>query len=211
MLNDIRDIDFKDVGSAPFAARTFLIVLLAVLIITAGYFLLVKDKQEEIRRAQGTELTLRKDFEFKQQKAANLESYRQQLVEMEKMLEVMVRRLPGKTEMDKLLVDVSQTALGVGIKNDLFRPGAEIVHDFYAEKPITIRMRGSFHQFGDFVSSVASLPRVVILTMNDIAMKKAKDGDFDELVLEGTVKTYRYVDEEETAEIAAAETEAAGS
>jgi len=211
MLNDIRDIDFKDVGSAPLVARTFLIVLLAIVIMVAGYFLLIKDKQEEIRRAQGTELSLRQEFEFKQQKAANLESYRKQLADMEEMLEVMVRRLPGKTEMDKLLVDVSQTALGVGIKNDLFRPGAEIIHDFYAEKPISIRMRGSFHQFGDFVGSVASLPRVVILTMNDIAMKKAKGDNSDELVLEGTVKTYRYVDEEETAEIEASKTEAGGS
>jgi type IV pilus assembly protein PilO len=210
MLNDIRDIDFKDVGSAPLGARTFLIILLAIVIMVAGYFLLIKDKQEEIRRSQGAELTLRQEFEFKQQKAANLESYRKQLADMEEMLEVMVRRLPGKTEMDKLLVDVSQTALGVGIKNDLFRPGAEIVHDFYAEKPIAIRMRGSFHQFGDFVGSVASLPRVVILTMNDIAMKKAK-GDSDELVLEGTVKTYRYVDETETAEIEASKAAAGGS
>ncbi len=211
MLNDIRDLDFEDVGSAPLPARAFLIILLAVIIIVAGYLLLIKDKQEEIRRVQGAELTLRQEFESKQQKAANLESYRKQLTDMEEMLEVMVRRLPGKTEMDKLLVDVSQTALGVGIKNDLFRPGAEIIHDFYAEKPITIKMRGSFHQFGDFVGSVASLPRVVILTMNDIAMKKAKGGNPGELVLEGTVKTYRYVDEGESAEIAAAKTQGGGS
>ncbi|MCF6262185.1 MAG: type 4a pilus biogenesis protein PilO [Xanthomonadales bacterium] len=211
MLNDIRDIDFEDVGSAPLPARAFLIILLAVVIVVTGYLLLIKDKQEEIRRVQGAELSLRQEFEFKQQKAANLDSYRKQLTDMEEMLKVMVRRLPGKTEMDKLLVDVSQTALGVGIKNDLFRPGAEIVHDFYAEKPITIKMRGSFHQFGDFVGSVASLPRVVILTMNDIAMKKAKGDNPDELVLEGTVKTYRYVDEDESAEIAAAQVEGGGS
>ena len=210
MLNDIRDIDFKDVGSATPAARAFIVGLLAVVILFVGYFLFVKDKQEDIRQAKAVEQSLRQEFETKQQKAANLESYRKQLADMEEMLETMVRRLPGKTEMDKLLVDVSQTALGVGIKNDLFRPAPEIVHDFYAEKPISIKMRGSFHQFGEFVGSVASLPRVVILTMNDIALKKAKSENSEELILEGTVKTYRYVDEEETAEINSANAEAAG-
>ncbi len=211
MLNDIRDIDFKDVGSATPAARAFIVALLAVVILVVGYFLFIKDKQEDIRQANAVEQSLRQDFETKQQKAANLESYRKQLTDMEDMLETMVRRLPGKTEMDKLLVDVSQTALGVGIKNDLFRPAPEIVHDFYAEKPISIRMRGSFHQFGEFVGKVASLPRVVILTMNDIALKKSENENSEELLLEGTVKTYRYVDEDESAEIAATKPDGGGS
>ena len=210
MLNEIRDIDFNDVGSAPPAAKAFLIGFLVLAIIFGGYFLFIKDKQADIERAKGVELSLRNEFEAKQQKAANLDSYRKQLADMQSMLETMVRRLPSKTEMDKLLVDVSQTALGVGIKNDLFRPAPEIVHDFYAEKPIAIKMRGTFHQFGDFVGDVAALPRVVILTMNDIALKKADSGVTDELVLEGTVKTYRYVDEEESAEIAASKAEGAG-
>lgn len=203
MLNDIRDLDFNDLGNASVGARIFLIAFLAVVILVGGYFLFIKDKQEQIERTKTEELALRTEFETKQQKAANLEQYREQLKEMQEMLKSMVRRLPSKTEMDKLLVDVSQTALGVGIKNDLFRPAPEIIHDFYAEKPIAIKMRGTYHQFGQFVGNVASLPRVVILTMNDIALKKVKDGSSDELVLEGTVKTYRYVDEDESAEIEA--------
>ncbi len=203
MLNEIRDIDFNDLGNASTGARAFLIGFLVIVILFGGYFLFIKDKREQIERSSGEELALRQEFETKQQKAANLEQYRAQLKEMQEMLKSMVRRLPGKTEMDKLLVDVSQTALGVGIKNDLFRPAPEIVHDFYAEKPIAIKMRGTYHQFGQFVSNVASLPRVVILTMNDIALQKVKDGSSDELMLEGTVKTYRYVDEDEAAEIQA--------
>jgi type IV pilus assembly protein PilO len=128
---------------------------------------------------------------------------------MEEMLETMFRQLPSKTEMDKLLVDVSQTALGAGIDVQLFEPQAEAHRDFYAERPISIRMLGDYHQFGEFVSGVAALPRVVILTMHDISLTRAaanqsRLGDSEgRLILEGRVKTYRYVDEEEVAQRAA--------
>ena len=124
---------------------------------------------------------------------------------MQELLETMFRQLPSKTEMDKLLVDVSQTALGAGIDVQLFQPNAETLHDFYAERPISVRMLGDYHQFGEFVSGVASLPRVVILTMHDISLRRAKptDGARDgRLILEGSVRTYRYIDEEEAAELA---------
>ena len=118
------------------------------------------------------------------------------------MLQQMLRQLPSKTEMPDLIVDISQTALATGIQNDLFQPGQEVLKEFYAEKPIVLRMLGSYHQFGAFVSGVASLPRVVIMTMHDISLKP-KDGQTisanGQLVLEGTVKTYRYLDEEEQA------------
>ena len=171
-----------------------------------GYFLLIKNKIEQLERVEQQELTLRSDFEYKQQKAANLEAYELQLAEMQELLETMFRQLPGKTEMDKLLVDISQTALGAGIDVQLFQPNPEALHDFYAERPISVRMLGDYHQFGEFVSGVASLPRVVILTMHDIALRGATTRDVGvtretgQLILEGTVKTYRYIDEDEAAE-----------
>jgi len=184
-----------------------LVVVLAV-VLAIGYFLLVKNKTEQLERVKQQELTLRSDFEYKQQKAANLEAYEAQLAEMQELLETMFRQLPSKTEMDKLLVDISQTALGAGIDVQLFQPNAEALHDFYAERPISVRMLGDYHQFGEFVSGVASLPRVVILTMHDIALRLATDRDVGvsrndgRLILEGTVKTYRYIDEDEAAELA---------
>jgi type IV pilus assembly protein PilO len=122
------------------------------------------------------------------------------LQQIELVLQQMLRQLPGKTEMPDLLVDISQSALASGITNELFEPQVEISKDFYAEKPISLRMVGSYHQFGEFVSTVASLPRVVILTMHDISLKRADrapDTPAGQLVLEGTVKTYRYLDESE--------------
>jgi type IV pilus assembly protein PilO len=209
MLNELRDLDFNDIGSAPVSVRYLILGVLLVIILTIGYFLLIKAKTEQLKQVQGLELSLRAEFEQKQAKAANLEAYEAQLAEMQELLETMFRQLPSRTEMDKLLVDVSQTALGAGIDVQLFQPNAEAYHDFYAERPISVRMLGDYHQFGEFVSGVASLPRVVILTMHDIALRRADTRDIGvstndgRLILEGTVKTYRYIDEEEAAERAA--------
>ncbi|MDX2417265.1 MAG: type 4a pilus biogenesis protein PilO [Xanthomonadales bacterium] len=209
IFEDLRNADFSDLGNAPGTVRYTLLLFALILILVAGYFLLIDDKKIELEQSRQQELVLMADFEFKQQKAANLEAYEKQLVEMQELLTTMFRQLPNKTEMDKLLVDVSQTALAAGIEVQLFEPQAETFNDFYAERPIIIRMLGDYHEFGDFVSGVAALPRVVILTMHDISLKRAggsqsryKSSD-GRLILEGRVKTYRYVDEEEVAQRAA--------
>jgi type IV pilus assembly protein PilO len=208
MLNELRDLDFNDIGSAPVTVRYVILGFLLVIILVIGYFLLIKAKTEQLELVQNLEGQLRVEFEAKQAKAANLEAYEAQLAEMRELLETMFRQLPSRTEMDKLLVDVSQTALGAGIDVQLFQPNAEGYHDFYAERPISVRMLGDYHQFGEFVSGVASLPRVVILTMHDISLRRANDRDVrggdGRLILEGTVKTYRYIDEEEAAQRAEA-------
>lgn len=203
MLNDFRDIEWSDLGSSPTTVRYTLLTLLLIALIALGYYLQISDKWDELDRVKQEEFALRSDFETKQQKAANLEAYEAQLVEMQDLLQTMFRQLPSRTEMDKLLVDVSQTALAAGIDVQLFEPMAEEPKDFYAERPIKIRMLGDFHQFGEFVSGVAELPRVVILTMHDISLRVAPPQYAGRLLLEGQVKTYRYIDETEAAQMAA--------
>ena len=209
ILDDLRDADFSDLGNAPASVRYILLSVALILILTAGYFLFIEDKKNELERSRQQELALMADFESKQQKAANLEAYEKQLADMQELLQTMFRQLPSRTEIDKLLVDVSQTALAAGIDVQLFEPLAESFKDFYAERPINIKMLGDYHEFGAFVSGVASLPRVVILTMHDISLKRAaanqsRYGNSEgRLILEGRVKTYRYVDEEEVAQRAA--------
>ena len=206
IIRDLRDADFSDIGSSPATVRYTLLAFVIILILVAGYFLLIEDKKLELEQTRKEELVLLADFEFKQQKSANLEAYEQQLVDMQELLETMFRQLPNKTEMDKLLVDVSQTALAAGIDVQLFEPQAEAFQDFYAERPIVVKMLGDYHEFGEFVSGVAALPRVVILTMHDISLTRAKAGQSifgdseGRLMLEGRVKTYRYVDEDEVAQ-----------
>jgi type IV pilus assembly protein PilO len=199
---DLKNLDFNNAGAWPLPVKAFFCVLLAALILFLGWYLFVDDQRIELEGLQGTEQQLKKDFEYKQGKAANLESLKEQLAEMEVMLFQMLRQLPSRTEMPDLIVDISQTALATGIQNELFRPGNEVRKDFYAEKPISLRMIGTFHQFGAFVSGVASLPRVVIMTMHDISLRPRAGESLSSgnLLLEGTVKTYRYLDEEEVAQ-----------
>ena len=193
---DLRSLDFNNSGAWPTQVKLGACVLLVALIIGLGWYLFVSDRRVTLEKEEATEVQLREEFQGKQGRAANLEPLKQQLAQMEVMLQQMLRQLPSKNEMPDLIVDISQTALAAGISNELFQPGAESQREFYAEKPIQLRMVGSYHQFGAFVSGVASLPRVVIMTMHDISLQP-RDGKDGTLVLSGTVKTYRYLDEEE--------------
>ena len=199
----LKELDFNDMGAWPREFKIGFCVLIGVLIVGLVWWVFVRDKRTELEGLVRQENDLRADYEKNRGEAANLEPLKLQLAQMEQQLQQMLRQLPSKTEMPDLIVDVSQTALASGINNELFQPGAETMLEFYAEKPIALRMAGTYHQFGAFVSGVASLPRVVIMTMHDISLKPRGDGD-QTLVLEGTVKTYRYLDEEETAAAAPA-------
>ncbi|MEN5208401.1 type 4a pilus biogenesis protein PilO [Stenotrophomonas terrae] len=199
-----KELDFNNIGAWPRNAKIVFCVLLSLLIIGLSYLLVVSGQREELEGLVSKEATLRDEFEKEQKRAANLEPLKLQLAQMEQVLQQMLRQLPSKTEMPDLIIDVSQTALSSGLNNELFKPGDETLKEFYAEKPIALRLVGSYHQFGAFVSGVASLPRVVILTMHDINLKpKGGQGVITPggaLELSGTVKTYRYLDDTELAE-----------
>lgn len=209
---NLRELDINNIGGWPREAQLGFCGLVVVLLVVLAWFLVVSGKRDELKGLESQEADLRTEFETKQGRAANLEPLKQQLAQMEQQLQQMLRQLPSKTEMPDLIVDISQTALATGIQNDLFQPGPEAKQEFYAEKPIMLRMVGTYHQFGAFVSGVASLPRVVIMTMHDISLqpKKTKDnpnariGANSALELAGTVKTYRYLDEDEAAQSEAA-------
>jgi len=193
---DLKNLDFSNLGTWPVPVKAGLIVVVSILILVAGYFLDIQGQLDDLGRARAQEIRLKKEFEQKQEKAANLDKYKAQLEEMKKSFGAMLRQLPSKTEVDDLLVDISQTGLAAGVEFQLFQPGQERQKEFYAELPIQMKMTGTYHQFGHFVSGIAALPRIV--TLHNINIKRGKDG---KLVMEVTAKTYRYMDE---AEIAAA-------
>ena len=204
-LSDIQNLDRNNVGGWPQSVKIFFTALLFGFVLLVGWYFFVSDQQDSLNTLAGKENQLKQEFSTKQAKSVNLEALQQQLDEMQDMLRQLLRQLPSKTEMPDLIVDVSQTALATGISNELFQPGPETPKEFYAEKPIALRMVGTYHQFGAFVSGVASLPRVVILTMHDISLKPKNPDKVGikvntPLELAGTVKTYRYLDAEEAAE-----------
>jgi type IV pilus assembly protein PilO len=200
---DLRNLDTSNPGSWPFAVKIFACVITGLVIIGLSWYFFVADRRTELEGLVAQEGSLKATFEDKQGRAANLEPLKQQLAQMELMLQQMLRQLPSRNEMPDLIVDVSQTALATGISNELFQPGPETVREFYAEKPINLRMVGTYHQFGAFVSGVASLPRVVIMTMHNISLTP-RAGKPGQLVLQGTIKTYRYLDDAELAAAPAA-------
>lgn len=200
---DLKNLDYNNSGAWPASVKAVCCGLLMIIIVGLVWYVLVNDKRIELEGLETKEITLRGEFEQKQGRAANLEPLKAQLAQMEVMLQQMLRQLPSKTEMADLIVDVSQTALASGIANELFQPGVETARDFYAEKPINLRMAGTYHQFGAFMSGVASLPRVVIMTMHNISLTPKPENE-NILLLSGTVKTYRYLDDEETAAAEAA-------
>ncbi|MDO5505582.1 MAG: type 4a pilus biogenesis protein PilO [Pseudoxanthomonas suwonensis] len=209
----LRELDHNNIGAWPRNYKIGLCVVLGLLIVGLSWWLFVRPKNETLQQLEREEAQLRQEFEDKQGKASNLEPLKLQLAQMEQQLQQMLRQLPSKTEMPDLIVDISQTALATGLAIELFQPGPENLKEFYAEKPIQLRMVGTYHQFGAFVSGVASLPRVVILTMHDIGLqpKNRQEGirSNGPLELAGTVRTYRYLDEDEVAAMQA-EAEATG-
>lgn len=192
-LNEIDVNDIKKIGTAPLVVKIILVVFICILVAVAGYFLDITKQLEKLKSATSEETSLRRTFETKQSKAANLDAYKQQLDEMRRSFGALLRQLPNRTEIETLLTDISQTGISAGLDIDFFKPEGLTPKDFYAEYPIKLRVTGRYHQFAEFVSGVAALPRIV--TLQNIQIVPAdKDGGV-ELVMEVTAVTYQYLDE----------------
>lgn len=194
MKLDLNNLDFNNIGSWPLPAKAIAIAMICAVVIGLVYWFDTQHQIQTLQDARNKEQTLKTVFEGKQSKAANLEVYKAQLDEMRQSFGAMLRQLPNKSEVADLLVDISQTGLASGLEFELFKPEPEIVKDFYAELPVTIRVNGTYHEFGAFISGVAALPRIV--TLHNISIKPGnKRGG---LVMEVTAKTYRYLEGEGT-------------
>jgi type IV pilus assembly protein PilO len=197
IVDELRNLDTSDPGRWPLPIRVGAVALVFAAVVGAGiWYFVIQEEMPQLERAQRDERDLRTQFEDRQRKAANFDAYRAQLAEIERDFGAMLRQLPGKTEVPSLLVDISQTGLGAGLEEQEFTPATEIHKDFYAELPIKLQYTGSYHELGNFVSGIAALPRIV--TLHDIKIRRRDDAATDELVLDVTAKTYRYLDEEAT-------------
>jgi len=199
---DISDFDIEDlkkIGSAPLPVKITLIAILCIAMLVAGYFLDTTEQKAELDKAIAEETQLRQVFAGKQAKAANLEAYKQQLDEMRTSFGTLLRQLPNETEIETLLTDISQTGISSGLEIDYFKPIGLRPKEFYSEYPIQLKVTGRFHEFAEFISGVAALPRIV--TVQDIAIKPADSKSGAKLTMELTAITYQYLDE--TAEEAA--------
>ncbi len=196
---NLNDINLQEAGDWPLAGKLVLVVIVMAVVIGGGYYLFTSDQLMQLETVTNEEQKLRQEFIEKQRVAANLEAFRAQLTQMEADLTVMLRQLPTGTEMPDLLDDVSNTGKKSGLEFELFKPEAEQPRDFYAAKPITIKAKATYHQFGAFVSGVAALSRIV--TLENVTLtgasggKGAKKSNAEPVNIQATLQTYRYMDE----------------
>lgn len=194
LIADFQTLDPKDPGLWPVLPR--IIILIGILLVTLlmGWWFGWRVQFEELDAKRAQEATLKEEWLTKKAQAVNLEEYQKQLTEINRSFGALLKQLPNASEMDALLVDINQAGLGRGLQFELFKPGAEVLRDFYAELPITIKVTGSYHDLGAFTGDIAKLPRIV--TLNDIDVTTSKDGG---LAMSAVAKTFRYLDEAEIA------------
>ncbi|MGJ8619358.1 MAG: type 4a pilus biogenesis protein PilO [Methylophilaceae bacterium] len=205
-FDDFNNIDFNNMGSLPVPVKLVLLSVLGLLIVAGGYFLLWSGEIDAFDQAEAKEQELRQTFLSKKSQAVKIEAYRQQMVDIEKTFGALLKQLPDRSQMDGLLTDINQSGLGRGLEFELFKPGQEVVADFYAEMPIQIKLLGNYHDIGAFATDVSRLSRIVTLNNLSIAPVKSnlKNGG-GALMLEAVAKTYRYLDSSEIASKRAAE------
>jgi type IV pilus assembly protein PilO len=191
---DFNDLDFDNVGSWPVAVKAICWILVLVVVLAGGYYYHIKGLQEQLETVRSEEVTLRKDFETKAFKAANLDAYRQQMVEMEESFGAMVSQLPSDTEVPGLLEDITNKGLANGLEIETIDLQDEVAKEFYVELPIAIEARGSYHDLGAFISGMAGLPRIV--TLHDFTIETPSDSNTNKLEMAIIAKTYRYKDGE---------------
>jgi len=195
-ITQYQNLDPENMGSWPLPARIGVIVAACIAVLVAGYYLDISDVESRLQKVTSQETVLKTKFERGQKRAVNLAAYQQQMREMEESFGTMLRQLPSRTEVADLLIDITQTGLASGLEFELFEPKGEIPKDFYAELPIALKIMGDYHKFGEFVSGVAALPRIV--TLHEISLAKGKDSG-EKMIFEAIAKTYRYLDEDEIA------------
>ncbi|MBU1311014.1 type 4a pilus biogenesis protein PilO [Rheinheimera muenzenbergensis] len=184
---DVNDLDLENMGSWPVAAKVIFAVILAVAVSALSYFMLVDSKIDELEVAQKKEIELRQLYRTRYASAVNLDLYKQQMVEMEQTFSFLLKQLPTTHETPGLLDDITYVGTTSGLTFIRINWEPEIEKEFYTELPIKIEVIGDYHQFGNFVSEVAKLPRIV--SLHDFAIQTEKD---ERLRFNVVAKTYRY-------------------
>jgi len=197
-LEDFNNIDFKSAGNLPWPVKGVILGVLFVLVVVAGYWFLWSPALDELDQAKNKEIELRDVFVDKKRQAINLDAYKQQMIDVEKTFGALLRQLPDKSQMDGLLTDINQAGLTRGLDFELFKPNPEVISEFYAEMPITIKVIGTYNDLGAFATEISKLSRIV--TINDITISPAnKESKDSRLAMDATAKTYRYLDASEVA------------
>ena len=194
LVDDFRNLNPRDVGTWPLAPRIAAVTGLFLFVMFIGWLIVWSEQLDLLELREGEEIKLKEEFVRKKTQAVNLDLYTQQLNEIDRSFGALLKQLPDKSEVESLLVEINQSGMGRGLQFELFKPGQEVLKDFYAELPINVRITGNYHDFGAFAGDIGRLSRIV--TLNDISISTNKDGG---LMMDAVTKTFRYLDEREVA------------
>lgn len=195
LQSQFQNLDRQDPSRWPLLPRTLLCAVITAGTLTLSWYGYLSSLEDELQTERDTETTLRAEYTQKLTKAVSLEGLKQQREQVQQYVTQLEKQLPSKSEMAALLSDINQAGVGRNLQFELFKPGSEVVKDYYAELPIEVRVVGQYHDIGAFASDVAHLSRIV--TLNNIAIAPQSSGDT--LVLDTVARTYRYLDASEVA------------
>jgi type IV pilus assembly protein PilO len=193
-MEQFEGLELDNIGQWPKAAKIVLAIFLVVLVLSLGYVLMISDQIKQLERVTAQELTLKQEYQAKYHVVANLEVFEQQMIEAEAMFAKQLKSLPESHETPGLLDDITFVGTTTGLDFVKLNWQPEIEQEIYVELPIDIEVLGSYHEFGEFVSRIAGLPRIVTLHNFDINLQKQASGD---LTLKLQAKTYRYREADE--------------
>lgn len=204
IAEQFKGLNPNDIGTWPIAPRLAVLAAIFIGILVAGWFVLISSQLDQLTAKEQEELKLKDEYIAKKGQAINLDLYTQQLNQIDLSFGAQLKQLPNKSEVESLLIEINQAGLGRGLQFELFKPGTEVLKDFYAELPIQVKLVGSYHDFGAFAADIGKLSRIV--TLSNINIMQGKDGGL--LTLEATAKTFRYLDDDEMAAVKKAAREA---
>lgn len=192
--SQFRGLNPNEPGQWPVLPKALTWVALALMVVVAGWFLLLSAEHDGLDAERAKEPDLKRDYTSKLAQAVNLTELRKQKLQVEEYVTQLEKQLPGKAEMDALLSDINQAGLGRGLQFELWRPGQVVVKDYYAELPIAIKVSGRFHDIGSFAADIANLSRIVTLHNMTIVGTRDVSG---QLSMDAVARTYRYLDQAE--------------
>ena len=197
-LGQFRDLNPNQPGQWPLLPRLTVWVLVAILVVVAGWFLGLSAQADDLQAARDKEPTLKAEYKNKLAQAINLDALKKQKEEVQTYVTQLEKQLPGKAEMDALLTDINQAGVGRGLVIDQFIPGQTETKEYYAELPIAIRVTGRFHDIGAFAADIAALSRIV--TLHNLSISPDPKSAGGGLSMEALARTYRYLDPAEVVE-----------
>ena len=181
---------YRNTAHWPLAGRLLVGVVLALLVLVAGDAVYLGSAREVLQRQEAGEITLRQQFAAKARQAAQHEGVVRELETLRTAFTEQLRQMPTLTQMPGLLEDFARLGQASGVQVEQLSVLDEQVQPVFVERPMQLKLLGTYHDLLAFVSGVAGLSHIV--TLHDFVIRPASSQGDALLSLTMLAKTYRY-------------------